>query len=421
MLIAAAMLCAFSLQAKTRLAIISDIHVMAPELVEKDGKAFEDYISNDRKMLMESTGLLSVAVSRIVESRPDAVLVAGDLTKDGELVSHRLVADSLLQPFIDCGIPVYVIPGNHDVNNPHSKIFRGDTSVRTTSVTAEEFAAMYSGYGYGKNAVRDPYSLSYVTDINDSLRLIAIDACRYEDNDFDNDVCVTGGRIKPQTMAFIREQARRAEKDGCRLVAMMHHGVVRHWVWQDRAMGDYLVENWKKCARLFGKYGINLVFTGHFHAQDITSRGRGRNEVFDVETGSTVSSPLSYRIVEIDGRRADISTCYIGDGLAEGDALEARAVGFAKAGIRTIVSGMVPSSIPDSLVAEAAGLVAEAYVAHIAGDEVMPEAYRQRLDSVSRSLRPYSFKYAYILRHLAAYMYTDLCPADNRLTIMLGR
>lgn len=420
---AAAALSLCPLHAKTRLAVISDIHVMAPELVEKEGSAFSAYIAGDRKMLKESIMLLSESVRKIIAEKPDAVLVTGDLTKDGELVSHLLVSDSLFMPFRNSGIPVYVIPGNHDVNNPHSRIFRGDSTVRTTTVSSEEFASIYSPYGYGQASERDPYSLSYAADLGDSIRLLAIDACRHEENDFDENICVTGGRIKPQTMEFIKEQAEKAEKDGRLLIAMMHHGIVRHWKWQDRAMSEYLVEDWKKCARRFGRYGVNIVFTGHFHAQDIVSAGSGKRKVYDIETGSTVSCPLSYRIVDIDAEkgRMDISTRYICDGLENGRQLEEQAVGFAKAGIRSIVDGMVPSSIPGDIRSEAAELVAEAYVAHIRGDESMSEDYVRRLDSVSRKLRPHSFKYAYILEHIAAYMHTDIVPADNDITLMTGK
>src|SRR3712207_6769925 len=122
-------------KAKTwKLAVLSDIHVMAPELLQEDGPAFQNYIARDRKMLKESVLLLKVAVDALVSERPDVVVVAGDLTKDGERVSHELVARQLLKPLHENGIPVYVIPGNHDVNNPHAVIFHNDTTKRTDTV-----------------------------------------------------------------------------------------------------------------------------------------------------------------------------------------------------------------------------------------------------------------------------------------------
>ena len=47
--------------------------------------------------------------------------------------------------------------------------------------------------------------------------------------------------------------------------------------------------------------GVSLVFTGHFHAQDITRRtfDNGRRTLYDIETGSTVTAPCPYRRVAI--------------------------------------------------------------------------------------------------------------------------
>ena len=42
--------------------------------------------------------------------------------------------------------------------------------------------------------------------VTPTLRQLALDACRYEDNDYDKDVCVTSGRLKPATIDFLREQ-----------------------------------------------------------------------------------------------------------------------------------------------------------------------------------------------------------------------
>lgn len=401
--------------AQVRIAVMSDIHIMAPELLEEEGEAFDRYISNDRKLLKESPELLRLAVKAIMSENPDIVLIPGDLTKDGELVSHRLVSEILLKPLRDNDIPVYVIPGNHDVNNPHAVIFNKDSVRRTTTVSAEEFADIYRDYGYGDAIARDNESLTYVAAINDSLRLIAIDACRYEDNDYEMNTCVTGGRIKPETIRFIRRQARIAEKEGCRVIAMMHHGLVRHWKWQDLAMGDYLVKNWKKQSSRFGRYGINVVFTGHFHAQDIASHGKGDNIVYDIETGSTVSYPMPYRIAELDGNSLEVATGHICTG--KDNEMEKRAIRYAEAGISTIVAGMVPDDIPEDIVKEAAGLVGQAYIAHIAGDESIDKAYEESLDSTCGKLRPHSFKYSFILSHLGRYLHTDTEPADNDITI----
>ena len=97
-----------------KIAVISDLHVMAPELLKKDGSAFEQYLNRDRKMLRESAEILDTLVGDIIDLNPQLVLVTGDLTKDGERASHLLVAEQLRR-LTDAGIQVLVVPGNQNL------------------------------------------------------------------------------------------------------------------------------------------------------------------------------------------------------------------------------------------------------------------------------------------------------------------
>ena len=103
-----------------KIAIISDLHVMAPELLINDGTAFQDYLNCDRKMLRESAEILDTLMNDILDLKPDLVFVTGDMTKDGERVSHEMVAKQLYR-LVNAGIQVLVVPGNHDINNPDAK------------------------------------------------------------------------------------------------------------------------------------------------------------------------------------------------------------------------------------------------------------------------------------------------------------
>ena len=62
--------------------IMSDIHVMAPELLVEEGTAFENYIKTDPKLLKESGEVLEKIVDEVLSRKPDRVLIPGDLTKD---------------------------------------------------------------------------------------------------------------------------------------------------------------------------------------------------------------------------------------------------------------------------------------------------------------------------------------------------
>lgn len=78
-----------------RIAVFSDPHYMDPGLLIADGSAFQNYLAGDRKLLKESPAILDAAITGILAAQPDIVLVPGDLTKDGERVSHEGFATAL--------------------------------------------------------------------------------------------------------------------------------------------------------------------------------------------------------------------------------------------------------------------------------------------------------------------------------------
>lgn len=417
-----ALLCTSALYAQQmplkRLAVISDVHLMAPSLLQKEGKAFDNYIANDRKMLMESSELLDSVSKHLIAYQPQIIFITGDLTKDGERISHQLLVDRYLKPLKAQGIRIYVVPGNHDVNNPHAKVYNGDNAQRTTTVSAKDFTHIYNDYGYGEALATDPNSLSYVVQLDDKTRLIAVDACRYEDNNFDKDICVTAGRIKPQTMDFIQAEAQKAHKLGMNVIMMMHHGIVSHFKWQDKIMKEYLVNNWKKDAKRLAQMGIKVCFTGHFHAQDISNK----YGLTDIETGSTVSYPHPYRLIDVD---TDKQTLQIRTEKVESltsmkdnkETLQQKSERFATSALSGVMETMVPKKVPDEVKKECAQVLGKAYAMHLAGDEHPSADFKSRLKAAVKRLKPYSWKWAFIMNQIGKHLSTDTGVADNNTSI----
>ena len=401
-----------------KISVISDIHIMAPSLLKQDGKALDDYISKDRKLLREGPQLLREAMDRILEEAPDVLLVSGDLTKDGETVSHLYVRDSCLSVLRNAGIRIFVVPGNHDVNNPHAVEFDGDSAARVPSPSAEEFAGIYAGYGYGDALARDPHSLSYVGRLAPGLRILCLDACRYEDNSFEENTCITSGRLKKETLKFVREQAREARKAGDRMIAMMHHGAVRHWKWQTIVMGEYLVDNWRRVSRMLDRLGVDVIFTGHFHSQDISTRGG----LTDIETGSLVSYPAPMRFVEIDGDRLHVRTELLeGDGLSfpSGNSFEQEMLEYADGAMRGVVDGIIPEKVSAETKERCCAILAKAYTAHLYGDEKCSGEDAAELKATVRQLRGESWLYSVVLNRVGKNFWNDLAPSDWETTVEL--
>ena len=283
-----------------KIAIISDLHVMVPELLVSEGNAFEEYLARDRKMLRESVEILDTLMGCILELKPDLVLVTGDLTKDGERVSHEQVA-AQLKRLTDAGIQVLVVPGNHDINNPDAKVFDGDNATSTDTITRREFAAIYRHAGYGSNSRRDPDSLSYCCDVTDSLSILAIDACMDRFNTFVSrgdarDHCKTSGHLEPSTQQWLVEQAKQATDAGRRVIAMMHHHLVPHFHMEETLAAPYMVDDAGQfCQRLI-EAGVHVIFTGHLHISDVSQVNLQPGTMVEIATAAAVGYPCQWRV-----------------------------------------------------------------------------------------------------------------------------
>lgn len=71
----------------TNIMVASDPHYFSPTLGHS-GAAFEANLQSDRKMLAQSPGLLKSFLDTVKAHRPKILLLTGDLTKDGERISH---------------------------------------------------------------------------------------------------------------------------------------------------------------------------------------------------------------------------------------------------------------------------------------------------------------------------------------------
>ena len=402
-----------------KMIVFSDTHLMAPSLLISEGKAFEDYISHDRKMLKESGAILDALINDVAAENPDIILIPGDLTKDGAEVSHKLFTDKYLKTLKEKGAQIFVVPGNHDVNNPHAVSFDGDNKQRVKSVSKDEFESIYSNFGYGNTIAKDEASLTYVAQPFKNLRILGIDACLYSENSFENDICVTAGAIKPETMNFIREQAKDAKENGIRIIAMMHHSLVEHWTMQEKLMSEYLIQDWRSFADEFASLGIQLVFTGHFHAQDIVKHESGTNYVYDIETGSMVTYPCPYRTVILSKTKAEVTSKNIQSINYDlgGKTFQEYAQAYVEEGIGGIITDVLP--LPENVASLIKPLASNAIIAHYKGDEQISAEELSKINSLAFAANLIAPGMGDLLKSAALGLWTDLKPADNIISIDL--
>jgi len=201
----------------------------------------------------------------------DFLLLPGDLTQHGEPENHCWLATRLSQlPF-----PTYVIPGNHDV----PRLFASQESIGLA-----DFPAYYHKFGYS-----DPYQLYYTCEVLPGLRLIGLNSNQFDDQG--NQLgCLDEAQL--QWLGQVLEDAREEM-----IMVMVHHNVVEHLPNQaHNPLGRrYMLDNAAALLQILQKAKVELVFTGHLHVQDIA---RWQN-VYDITTGSLVSYPHPYRVINL--------------------------------------------------------------------------------------------------------------------------
>ena len=402
--------------AQVQIAVVSDVHVMAPSLLKEDGKAFSEYISQDRKMLRESTSLLNAFTDSILHSSVKYLLLPGDLTKDGELVSHRYLIDNCLSKLRSADITVLVVPGNHDVNNPHAVEYQGDNETRVKTISRSEFARIYKDYGYGKAIARDTASLSYVYQLTPTLRILALDATESDQNDFNKDICVTPGRLRPATLLFIKEQLADAKKQGATVIGLMHHGLLEHWKYQNKMIPGYVIENNLPIVSMMYNEGLRVMLTGHSHAQDITQY----KGIYDVETGSLVSYPSPYRLITIQGDKMKITTHHINtiNGYSGNVSFKDYSKGYETRGFNTFLQKVVPKQMPDTVRTKAIDFLSDMMIKNYYGDEKITDAEETQRVQIANMIRKYySFKWNIVFRRISKAIGNDTLPADNDFCI----
>jgi 3',5'-cyclic AMP phosphodiesterase CpdA len=188
-----------------KIAVLSDVHYMDPSLLQngaENGEAFLNYLNADPKLVQYSDAIFKAALAKVKAESPSILLIAGDLTKDGEVASHMAVA-RLLKEFSGSSIKIYVVPGNHDIQNPEARSYNGDIASPTPSISPADFASIYAEFGYRNAIAKDPNSLSYVSQPYSDLWILGIDGCKYYENVAG--IAVVSGVIKPETMQWIKD------------------------------------------------------------------------------------------------------------------------------------------------------------------------------------------------------------------------
>ena len=255
--------------------IVADPHYMSEKMTE-DSETYNNYLSSVDRMMKYTGVFLDVIEDEVKKNEPDIVVFPGDLTNNGSRVNHQEF-EKRLKRLKKAGAKVYVVPGNHDLNNEKALYFKDDKILLTESINEEEFVDIYSSYGYEEAIARDENTLSYLVNPYQNLWLLMLDTTK--------DYPEPGGYLNRDTLNWIVECSEMAKEAGAEMVVVMHHNLLDH---SDIIWEDYTLDNNTSAINTFHEIGIQVVLSGHIHIQDYkthTSVEKG-NTIYDIATSS---------------------------------------------------------------------------------------------------------------------------------------
>ena len=347
--------------------VFSDPHVMHPDLLVNKGSAWTDYLSGQRKLVDYSQPLFDEMVAKIKDDlKPDLVLITGDLTKDGEQLSHNYVVTKL-DALRAAGIPTLVIPGNHDRgSNSNAVYYDGGGTTPADVATNDWFATTYANYGYGVASEREGSSLTYSCEPIAGLVVIGIDSG-------------TDGTISNTTLTWVCDKAVAARGKGKKVIVMMHHPLIEHITNSEMLVSIASLTNSDDVRNALVDAGVKVVFSGHFHTSDIAKDYNDAitKEIFDVNTGSLDSYPCDYRVVTLndDMSQMGIATFHITSLTGKPEFTSAYAQTRLHASVKKIVKAKAEAkagALAPYMTTQIDNIstnVADAYIIHAEGNE----------------------------------------------------
>lgn len=280
----------------------SDIHYLSPELTDY-GEAFRyDVEHGDGRLVTYIDQITDAFLEEVVELSPDVLILSGDLSTNGERISHEELAEKLYR-VEEAGIPVLVIPGNHDINSERAYGYSGDEKYEVENTSPELFRKIYGEFGYDESISEDRTTLSYVYQLDEMTRILMLDTCQYSQG-----YAQVGGAILTDTYDWIEEQLEDAWRQGMNVIPVAHHNLLEE---SEVYTVDCTIEHSEQLVDILTDWDINIFLSGHLHIQHWMKEEK--HELYEIVSGSMTTpdcryglllyrddSSFSYRTREVD-------------------------------------------------------------------------------------------------------------------------
>ncbi len=281
MLIAAlCVLPSVSAVADTKLMVVSDLHYLDASLYEGSDYFLRALRRGDGKATQYGEELMAALYRTVLSEQPDALIVTGDLTFNGEQRSHRALAE-WFKSIEEAGVPVWVIPGNHDINIADPLGYGSGMIYRVDGTTPDVFAEVYSDHLSAGSA-----GFSYAAKVSGDVWVAMTDVAIYQDG------AVTPGLFSSRHAAWLEGVLKEAREQDARVVTATHHGMLVH---TELYRDNFVMYGSESMEALCRAYGVKLNLSGHLHIQHIARE----DGLADAALGAFCMWPHRYALVTL--------------------------------------------------------------------------------------------------------------------------
>lgn len=284
--------------------LVTDTHYYDSSF-KRTGDAYEKRSVTDQKCVAETPAIIDAGFEQIAQDKEtNVILIPGDLVYRGEYQSHIGFRERLYK-LKEQGKRIYIITARHDYCEDGEPVeFDGDKLISVKGMPREELRDFYKDFGFDEAISEHRESMSYVAQIADGIRLLALNC--------DGD-CKSFKGLWDDQMQWALNEIKKAHESGNYIFAMTHYPLIPFSSIMN-LIGDAKLTDWEKRAREFADAGLDLIFTGHMHAQAITDYTTEKgNTITDVQTGCLVGCPCAYRKVTFEDNTVNIKSYTIND------------------------------------------------------------------------------------------------------------
>lgn len=360
--------------------IASDLHYQSSSATDY-GAAYEEFVAvSDGKVITYLPQLLDAFIDEMIQAKPDAFLLTGDITMNGERINHQELAEKLHR-LQDGGVPVLIIPGNHDINNHWGRVFFGDQAEPAALVSLEEFTDLYQDFGWNQAISRDEASFSYIYPLREDIWLMLLDTAKYDP------VNLVEGEVRPETLRWMEENLERAREAGAQVIVSGHHNLLQ----ESRLFTTRCVlENDDTVISLLEAYQLPLYISGHLHLQRLqkhkTEPGEEGYGIYEIVSDALSIPPCQYGILSweetgelsYETRQVDVTgwaekTGQTDENLLEFDRFKAE---YVMDLIKAQILAKTPQ-VPEGVAEKMARLYASIYADYCAGVKIDSKEVRE--------------------------------------------